>query len=71
MENNNPRTIRDFVEDLLSEGRTPIMIRAVAESCRWAGHLQEINDAIKEISIKFKKYIFINPKFYDNIVMDN
>ncbi len=55
MENNNIRTIRDFVEDLLSEGRTPIMIQAVAESCRWAGHLDEINELIKEISVKFKK----------------
>ena len=58
MENNNTRTVRDFVEDLLSEGRTPLMIRAVAESCRWAGHLQEINEAIKEISTKFKKIYF-------------
>lgn len=55
MENDNTRTIRDFVEDLLSEGRTPIMIRAVAESCRWSNNLQEINDIIKEISGKFKK----------------
>ncbi len=55
MENDNIRTIRDFVEDLLSEGRTPIMIQAVAESCRWAGHLDAINELIKEISVKFKK----------------
>ncbi len=55
MENDNIRTLRDFVEDLLSESRTPKMIRAVAESCRWAGHLEEINDLIQEISVKLKK----------------
>ena len=55
MENNNPRTIRDFVEDLLSEGRTPLMIRAVAESCRWANHLEDINEIIQEISGKSKE----------------
>ncbi len=57
MENNNTRNIRDFVEDLLSIGRTPLMIRAVAESCQWTGHLEEINEIIQEISGKFKKSI--------------
>ncbi len=57
MENNNIRTIRDFVEDLLSAGRTPIMIRAVAESCRWGNHLEVINEIIQEISGKFKKSV--------------
>ncbi len=61
MENNNIRTIRDFVEDLLSEGRTPLMIRAVAESCQWAGHLEEINETIQEISGKFKKIYSTQP----------
>ncbi len=62
MENDNIRTIRDFVEDMLSEGRTPLMIRAIAESCRWAGHLEEINEAIQEISGKFKKIYSTQPQ---------
>ncbi len=68
IENDNIRTIRDFVEDLLSMGRTPLMIRAVAESCRWGNHLEAINEIIQEISGKFKKSIQLQANFYDNIV---
>ena len=53
--NDDPRTVREFVEDLLSEGRTPLMIRGVAESCRWDRYLEEINEIIKEISGKLRK----------------
>ena len=53
--NDDPRTVREFVEDMLSEGRSPLMIRGVAQSCRWDRYLDEINEVIKEISGKFKK----------------
>lgn len=35
------RTIEDFVEDLISDGRTPKQIRAVARSTRWEHFSEE------------------------------
>ena len=60
--NDDPRTVREFVEDMLSEGRSPLMIRGVAESCRWERYMEEINEIIQEISVKFKKIYSTTPR---------
>lgn len=51
---NEPRSARDFVEDMISDGRTPKEIMAVAQSCRWKHHLPTIKDVLEEFSKKLK-----------------
>lgn len=38
---NRERTLEEFVEDLISDGRTPKEIRAIARSSRWSGQADE------------------------------
>ncbi len=49
---NEPRSARDFVEDMISDGRTPKEVMAVAQSCRWKHHLPAIKDVLEEFSKK-------------------
>ena len=48
------RTIRDFVEDLLSDGRSIKEIITVAQNTRWKGHIDEIKEILKVFSKKLK-----------------
>ena len=48
----DPRTVRDFVEDMISAGRPPLAVRAVALSCRWEHHIPAINAVLEEFSKK-------------------
>ena len=50
----DPRTVREFVEDMISAGRPPLSVRAIAESCRWKHHLPAINAVLEEFSEKIK-----------------
>lgn len=44
----DPRTVRDFVEDMISAGRRHLAIRGVAQSCRWQHHMPAIDAILKE-----------------------
>ena len=67
MENQNIRTVREFVEDLLSDGIEPKQILAVARSTRWKSDIEEIKEIIKSFSKKFKKRFQIIDENDDNI----
>ena len=62
------RTVREFVEDLLSDGRTPDEILVVAENTRWKVDVEEIKSIIKSFSKKFKKRFQIIDEDDDNRV---
>jgi len=49
------RTWEDFVEDLISRGRSLPHIKAVCLSTRWWVYKQEIMDRAKQLRIFFKK----------------
>ncbi len=49
------RTVRSFVEDLLSDGRSPKHILAVAQGTRWKLEIEEVKEVLKGFSKKFKK----------------
>ena len=61
------RTVREFVEDLLSDGRTAKQILAVADSTQWKLQTKEIEEVIKSFSNKFKKRFQIIDGKDDNI----
>jgi hypothetical protein len=46
----DPRTVREFVEDMIRAGRPPLAVRAVALSCRWKHHMPAINAVLEEFS---------------------
>lgn len=48
----DPRTARDFVEDMIKAGRRHLAILAVAQSCRWDQHLPTIKAILKEFPEK-------------------
>jgi hypothetical protein len=48
------RTIKDFVEDLLSDGRSIKEIITVAQNTRWKGHIYEIKEILTNFSKKLK-----------------
>jgi len=56
--NSKSRTLRDFVEDEISAGRTLNEILIVAQGSRWAGK----KDEIKEMSNHFKHLKNISQK---------
>ena len=64
----NVRTVQEFVEDLLSNGRTAKQILAVAENTRWESKIEEVKEVIKSFSKKFKKRFQIIDENGDNIV---
>ena len=47
MENN--RTIQDFVEDMVSDGRDLNQILTVASCCRWKDFKQEIKEEYRRL----------------------
>lgn len=55
MQDEYTRTVREFTEDLLSNGRTAIEIVAVAENSRWQSKVTEVKSIILEFSGKFSK----------------
>ena len=50
-----PREIREFVEDLLSDGKQPFEILAVAQASCWKGEKTLILEILKSFSSKLKK----------------
>ena len=66
MENRTDRTVREFVEDKLSDGRTPKQIIMVAMSTKWKSEMEEIKRIIKSFSKKFKKRFQIIDEKDDN-----
>ena len=61
------RTIRDFVEDMFSDGRTANQILAVAAGSRWNTKKDEVLAEILQISKIFKKRFRIPAKNGDNV----
>ncbi len=49
------RTVRAFVEDLLSDGRTAEQIIIVAKNTVWNPRLDEVKQVLKSFSKKLKK----------------
>lgn len=49
------RTLQEFVEDLLSNGRTAKQIIAVADNSRWKTRLPEVKTCISEFNGKLSK----------------
>lgn len=49
------RTVREFVEDLLSNGRTGREIIAVAQNTYWKPRLEEVRQVVLSFSKIFKK----------------
>jgi hypothetical protein len=47
------RTPRDFVEDLLTNGRTPKQIMTIARNTHWKNRLDEVKTIILEFFDKF------------------
>ena len=52
---NEPRTVRAFVEDLLTDGRTAEHILTVAINTHWATRIEEVKETLKEFSGILKK----------------
>ena len=44
-----PRTVEEFVQDLMSDGRNLKQILAVAQCTRWKTYEEEITDCYKKI----------------------
>jgi len=61
------RTVQEFVEDLLSDGREPKEILVVAANTYWKLDIEEIRKIIKSFSGKFKKDFQIIDEKDDNI----
>ena len=49
------RTAREFVEDLITDGRTARQILAVAQSTRWNQCIEEVKEIVTEFSKMLKK----------------
>ena len=49
------RTVRSFVEDLLSDGKSASYIILVARNTRWQPQIEEVKEVIRSFSKKFKK----------------
>ncbi len=49
------RTVRDFVEDLLSDGRDADYIRMIANNTHWKSRLEEVKQIIESFSSKLGK----------------
>jgi len=49
------RTVREFVEDLLSDGRTSSEILTIAKNTRWKLDVEEIKEVIRSFSKILKK----------------
>ncbi len=49
------RTVRHFVEDLLSDGKDAAYIVMIANNTCWQPQIEEVKEVIKSFSKKFKK----------------
>ena len=49
------RTVRGFVEDLLSDGKSASYIIMIARNTRWEPQIEEVKEVIRSFSKKFKK----------------
>ena len=49
------RTIQEFVEDLISDGRTEKQILCVAQSTRWSNRKEEIKEMIVRLRRRMTK----------------
>ena len=49
------RTVRNFVEDLLSDGKSAKHILIVARNTYWQSQIKEVEEVIESFSKKFKK----------------
>ena len=49
------RTVRDFVEELLSNGKDADYIIMIASNTYWQTRINEVIEEIKSFSIKLKK----------------
>lgn len=54
---NNVRTVRDFVEDLVTDKRTAEHIITVARLTRWNTRLEEVKEVLRSLP-KFIKKVF-------------
>ncbi len=59
MNNIYTRTVRDFVEDLLSSGRSAKQVLIVAENSRWKTSLIEVKQVLSTFSGKLSRKILI------------
>jgi len=50
------RSVLEFVEDMLSDGRTRKEIIAIANSCHWRTRIDEITEELDKFSKKRKNY---------------
>lgn len=67
-EKQSKRTVREFVEDCLSDGRTGKEILVVAKMTYWKSKIEEVKEVIKSFSKKLKKTFQIIGKDNDNRV---
>ena len=49
------RTVRAFVEDMLTDGRTAKQILVVAKNTRWNSKIEEVKEVLKSFSGILKK----------------
>ena len=49
------RTVEDFVEDMVSDGRDARYTKTVAMNTRWASRINEVEECLKNFSEKGKK----------------
>lgn len=54
-EPNPPRTVGEFVEDMVLLGRTPKQIRMVARSTRWRAEEKEVFIAARRLHKRLRK----------------
>ena len=55
MQDKHERTVREFVEDLFSRGRTAKQILIITQNSRWQSKVIEVKTIILEFSGKFAK----------------
>ena len=49
------RTVRHFVEDLLSDGKDAAYIVMIANNTRWQPQIEEVKEVLRSFSKKFRK----------------
>lgn len=52
---NKSRTVRDFVEDMISDGKTEKEILHIAQSTRWQNKVEEIKEYIVRLKRRMEK----------------
>ena len=62
MEASNFRTVEDFVEDMVSNGRTRTQVIVVALSTHWRHQLPAVKSALQALYERFPKKLRKNEK---------